>query len=71
MEKPYYFQYNPVFNNYIDNTIPTSLVDEPFLDVFTYEIRWRKKIEPSKIYLDYKKDRDYTNINNWPEEVKK
>ena len=71
MEKPYCFQYNPVFNNYIDNTVPISLVDEPFFDIFTHEIRWRKKVEPLKIYLDYKKECDYTNINNWPVKVKK
>lgn len=71
MEKPYTFQYNPVFNNYIGECVPLSLVNEPYLDVFTYEVRWCKKLEPSRIYLDNNSDCDYTNINNWPVKVKK
>ena len=42
MEKPDYFQCNPLFAYYKDK-IPTIRKDEPYIDCFTHEIRWRKK----------------------------
>ena len=41
MEKPECFKWNPVFAHYKDNmpyNIPLSLQDEPYIDIFTYEI---------------------------------
>lgn len=74
MEKPEYFKWNPVFAHYKDNmpdNIPLSLQDEPYMDIFTYEIRWRKILAPSKIYLNNQHNIDYTSIDNWPNLFKK
>lgn len=74
MEKPEYFKWNPIFVYYKDNipdNIPLSMQDEPYIDNFTNEIRWRKIMTPSKIYLNNKHNIDYTSIDNWPNLFKK
>jgi hypothetical protein len=65
MEKPEYFQCNPGFAYYKDS-VPMSRKDEPYIDIFTNQIRWKQITVPSKIYLNNKHDHDYTDINNWP-----
>ena len=70
MEKPDYFQCNPIFAYYKDK-IPTIRKDEPYIDCFTHEIRWRKTTVPVKIYGIDKHSNDYTNIANWPNLFKK
>lgn len=70
MEKPEYLQCNPVFAHY-KGKIPTTRKDEPYIDIFTNEIRWRTIKVPSKIYLNNKRIVDYTYIANWPNLFKK
>jgi hypothetical protein len=64
MKQPEYLVLNPSFNQFKKVPLSEKYIDEPYQDIYTYEIRWRrvKKIFHKKILHDIE---DITTIESY------
>ena len=64
MKQPEYLILNPSFNQFKKVPLTEKYIDEPYLDIFTHEIRWRRvrKIFHKTISYDIK---DITTIESY------
>ena len=66
IKQPKYMVMNPVYKWF--DKVPMRFYPEPFIDIFTNEIRWASTLQPIKIHS---KIENINNINDYNVSIKK